>query len=211
MASEPGPAAMTKDELLRRRPVWEAMSELFLDTETRWSVPWVARRCAESGYDDELLDRVFWAEVFPEAIENLLQVAGEWGMLALDEAALIRRANEGVIPWLAQRAHGSMVEDSWLGARQVTAWLRGLPDEERVKRATALDLLGRRFFERPAGSSLVATPERLSAVLDIAREEWTRYEKVCRAMLGEEEKTMPAEGCAAAVRKLLGLGAPGDN
>ena len=61
---------MTKEELLRRKPVWEAMSDLFLDTETRWSVPYVARRCAESGSDDEELERIFWGEVFPEAIPN---------------------------------------------------------------------------------------------------------------------------------------------
>ena len=194
---------MTREELLRRRPVWEAMSDLFLDTETRWSVPQVARRCAESGYDDEALERIFWAEVFPEAIDNLLQVAGEWGMLALAEPALIKRANHGSIPWLTRRAHGWMVQDSWLAARQVTAWLRGLSDEERQAKVTALDLLGRRYFEPPESMSLTATPERVKPVLAVAREEWVRYEPVCRALLGDEEKSMPAKGCSAAVRALL--------
>ena len=196
---------MTQDELLRRRPVWEAMSDLFLDTETRWSVPYVARRCAESSYDDETLERIFWAEVFPEAIDNLLQVAGEWGMLTLSEAALIKRANHGSIPWLARRAHGLMVQDRWLVTRQVTAWLRELTEEERATRVTALDLLGRRFFEEPARESGVATPERMNEVLSVARQEWVRYEPLCRAMLGADEQSMPADGCAAAVRKLLGL------
>jgi hypothetical protein len=194
---------MTKEELLRRRPVWEAMGDLFLDTETRWSVPFVARRCAESDYDDETLERIFWAEVFPEAIDNLLQVAGEWGMLSLDEAGLIKRANHGSIPWLTRRAHGWMVQDSWLAARQVTGWLRELPEAERETRVRALDLLGRRYFELPESLSLVATPERMNEVLAIAREEWARYEPVCRAMRGDDEKSMPADGCAAAVRKML--------
>jgi hypothetical protein len=194
---------MTQDELLRRRPVWDAMSDLFLDTETRWSVPYVARRCAESGYDDEVLERVFWAEVFPEAIGNLTQVAGEWGMLKLDEQALINRANHGSIPWLARRAHGWMVQDSWLAARQVTEWLRPLAPGDRERRVKALDLLGRRFFEEPGRDSLVASAAALKEVASIAREEWKRYEKVCRAMLGEEEKSMPADACAAAVAKLL--------
>lgn len=193
---------MTQEELLRRRPVWEAMSDLFLDTETRWSVPSVARRCAESGYDDEALERIFWAEVFPEAIDHLLQVAGK--TLALNEAALIKRANHGSIPWLARRAHGRMVQGRWLATRQVTGWLRGLANDERQARATALDLLGRRYFEAPESHSLVATPERVKALLPIAREEWVRYEPVCRAMRGDDEKAMTAEGCAAAVRKLLG-------
>jgi hypothetical protein len=192
---------MTQEELLRRRPVWEAMSDLFLDTETRWSVPYVARRCAESGYDDEALERIFWAEVFPEAIGNLTQVAGEWGMLSLNEQALINRANHGTIPWLSRRAHGTLVQESWLATRQVTAWLRGVPAEELKTRVTALDLLGRRFFEAPERRSLVATPERMKAVLAIAREEWARYEPVCRAMSHEDAAT--AEACSAAVRALL--------
>lgn len=196
---------MTQEELLKRRPVWEAMSDLFLDTETRWAVPHAARRCADSLYDDEALERIFWAEVFPEAIENLLQVAGDWGMLTLSEPALIKRANHGTIPWLTRRAHGWMVQDSWLATRQVTAWLREFPLDERVQRTKALDLLGRRYFEPPGNACLVASPERVAEVLTIAREEWARYEPVCRAMLGDDETSMPAEGCAAAVRKMLGI------
>ncbi len=191
---------MTQAELLRRRPVWEAMSDLFLDTETRWSVPYVARRCAESGYDDEALERIFWAEVFPEAIGNLLDIAGEWGMLKLDEQALINRANHGSIPWLTRRAHGAMVQARWLAARQVTSWLRELRADERETRVRALDLLGRRYFEEPTRESLVASPIRMKEVLGLAREEWVRYEPVCRAMLGEEETSM---ACSAAVMKLL--------
>lgn len=194
---------MTRDELARRKPVWEAMSDLFLDTETRWAVPYIARRCAESGYDDEALERIFWGEVFPEAIPNLLQVAGEWGLLALDEAALIKRANHHGIPWLARRAHGRLVQDSWLAVRQVTAWLRGLSDDELSSKVSALTLLGHRFFEPPQQSCLMATPERVRLVRELAKVEWVRYEPVCRAMLGAAEKSMPADECAAAVRKML--------
>ena len=196
---------MTQEELLRRRPVWDAMSDLFLDTETRWSVPHVARRCAESGYDEEALERIFWAEVFPEAISNLLNVAGEWGMLKLDEQALINRANHGSIPWLTRRAHGQMVQASWLAARQVTAWLRELGPLERETRVRALDLLGRRYFEEPSRESLAASPIGMKEVLGVAREEWVRYEPVCRAMRGSEETSMPADACAAAVMKLLSV------
>lgn len=194
---------MTQDELLRRRPVWEAMSEFFLDTETRWSVPYVARRCAESGYDDEALERIFWGEVFPEAIGNLLAVAGEWGMLKLDEQALIHRVNHHSIPWLTRRAHGWMVQDSWLAARQVTQWLRPLSSEDRVVRVSALDLLGHRFFEKPETELLATTLTRMKEILPIAREEWARYEPICRALLGKDEQSMPADACSAAVRKLL--------
>ena len=177
------------------------MSDFFLDTETRWSVPFVARRCAESGYDDETLERIFWAEVFPEASANLLQVAGQWAMLALDEQALINRANHGSIPWLTRRAHGRMVQHLWLAAREVTAWLRPFDEPTRALHVRALHLLGHRYFDEPERTSGVVRAERLDEVLAVAREEWARYERVCGAMLGEDE---PAAARSAAVRLMLG-------
>lgn len=196
---------MTHDELARRRPVWEAMSDFFLDTETRWAVPWVARRCAESGYDDETLERIFWGEVFPEAIGNLEQVAGEWGLLELDEQALINRANHPGIPWLKRRAAGWMVEHTWLAARAVTPWLRGLPPEELDRRYHALRMLGHRFFDEPEKPCALATPEHAAPLLDVMREEWRRYEPLCRAMAKDDKSPSP-DACAAAVRSLLGPG-----
>ncbi|HEY1087796.1 MAG TPA: hypothetical protein VGE37_08880 [Archangium sp.] len=193
---------MTHDELARRKPVWDAMSDLFLDTETRWSVPYVARRCAESTYDDEVLEHVFWGEVFPLAIGNLLDIAGEWAALQLDEEALIKRANHPSIPWLTRRAHGWMVEQSWLAARAVTPWLRGLHEDDRHLTVRALDLLGRRFFEDVGRESLTASQARFDECLEVARKEWVRYEPVCRAMAGKEQDV---EACAAEVRRLLRL------
>ncbi len=192
---------MTHDELATRQPLWEAMSDLFLDTEVRWSVPHVAFACVASGLDDETLERIFWAEVFPEAIGNLTQVAGEWAMLKLDEAALIKRANSGSIPWLSRRAHGSLVQDSWLAVREVASWLRADALEERKQHVQALDLLGRRYFETPGQESSFATAERFAALQDVARVEWARYEAVCqRQRLGAEP---PHAACANEVKKLL--------
>lgn len=194
---------MTHEELERRRPVWAAMSELFLDTEVRWYVPTVARHCAESNYDDEQLERIFWAEVFPEAIGNMLHVAGDWAMLTLDESALIKRANHGSIPWLKRRAHGWMVEKTWLATREVTRWLRELPPGEQLLRARALDLLGHRYFEAPERQSVVATQERFDEVLNVAREEWKRYEPLCEGLLHEGDEVKSAPRASREVLKLL--------
>jgi hypothetical protein len=193
---------MTHEELAKRKPVWAAMSDLFLDTETRWSVPHVALRCAESGYDDEALERIFWAEVFPEGIGNLTQVAGEWAVLELDEAALIKRANSGSIPWLTRRAHGAMVQDEWLGVREVTAWLRAYSGEERTKHLRALDTLGRRYFEEPETETSASAIERVKELNETARLEWKRYEAVCQRMLLANES--PHGPRAEQVVKLLG-------
>jgi hypothetical protein len=83
---------MEAGELARRRIVWSALSELFLDTETRWYVPRIAHALAGAGYTAGELERIWQFEVVPECRWNLLQVAGEWAELPLDEPALIRRA-----------------------------------------------------------------------------------------------------------------------
>ena len=92
------------DSLDRRRPVWEALSDVFLDTETRWYFPRIAGRLAESGYSPQQLERIWRYEIFPECAWNLHLVAGEWIGLALDEEALIRRASSPSGPWARWRA-----------------------------------------------------------------------------------------------------------
>lgn len=172
---------MTSEELERRRPVWEAMSDLFLDTEVRWSVPFVALRCAESGYDDETLEQIFWGEVFDEGIDNLTQVAGDWGMLTLNENVLIARFNKPSIPWLKRRALGWMVNDSWLGTREVTGWYRALPPAQRQALRKALEVLVRKYLEEEYPSAL-ADEKHLHPVLDEARAWWPRFHEVLRRM-----------------------------
>lgn len=191
---------MTPAELERRRPLWAAMSDLFLDTEVRWSVPALARACAASGYDDEVLERIFWVEVFPEAVGNLLSVAGEWAVLSLDEAALVKRAHRDRVPWLARRASGWLVERPWRATRALAPWLAGPEGEHRLR---ALFLLGHRYFEAPGVASLMASPERLAEVSPaLLHEAWARYAPWCRAMLTDDE-TASHEARAAEVTRLL--------
>jgi len=192
---------MTHDELARRKPLWETLSDLFLDTETRWDLGRFAKACAVSGYDDEALERVFWGEVFPEALHNLLTVAGDWVSVSMNEQELIRRANHPSIPWLSRRAHGWMVEKEWLATRQVTKWFRAVPKEEWDGLQRALDLLGRRYFEDPARESGTASPKFVAPHVERMRAEWPRFEPVLRALRHDEEA--PHDACAAAVRALL--------
>lgn len=67
-------------ELERRRPVWEAFSDLYLDTETRWYLPRIAWVAARSGYPWVTLEGILRYEVGPVVSHNLLEVAGEWAM-----------------------------------------------------------------------------------------------------------------------------------
>ena len=67
---------LTDDELEVRRPVWEALSELYLDTEPDWSG--VARTCAASPYTPWQIRRILYDEVHPVLHLNLWSVAGVW-------------------------------------------------------------------------------------------------------------------------------------
>lgn len=83
---------LSDEEQTRRRPVWYAVSDLFLDTETRWELPRIAQVLLASGYDEPELDAIFQWEVVPECVWNLYAVAGEWAAMPIDEARLARRA-----------------------------------------------------------------------------------------------------------------------
>jgi len=193
---------MSPEDLKRRRPVWDAMSDLFLDTETRWDVPLVARICADSDYDDATLERIFWVEVFPEAIPNMLSIFGEWGALDLPEASLISRAKLGRMPWVRQYLWGRMVKSEWRAALDITRWLRPLDKDRRTQLVDALRLCGRRYFEAPDEPLFGVSQEDVDAVREIMADIWPRYEPLCRSMLLKSET--PAQAArASAVRRLI--------
>ena len=65
-------------DLANRRPVWEALSDLFLDTDVSLSRAWRASLLAASPYSIDDLERILIDEVYPICKYNLLSVAGEW-------------------------------------------------------------------------------------------------------------------------------------
>jgi hypothetical protein len=190
------------EDLEHRRPVWETMSDLFLDTEVRWKVPFVARICADSGYDDATLERIFWIEVFPEALPNMLSIFGEWLGLVLEEAALISRAKTGRMPWLRRYLFGDMVESEWRGALEVTQWLRPLDESRRMQFSHALHLCGRRYFEKPDKPLFGVSQEEVDTLREVLAEVWPRYKPVCRSMLLKNDASVH-DARAAAVQRLI--------
>ena len=73
----------------RRRPVWVAFADQFLDTETRPYLPLAALSALEAGLSIEEA-RVIWVEqVAPAVGGNLHGVTGEWA--GWDEAWLVAR------------------------------------------------------------------------------------------------------------------------
>jgi hypothetical protein len=61
-----------------RRPVWEALSTLFLDTDVSLLHEYRATKLAESPYTLEELEQILRDEVFPVCSWNFFSIAGEW-------------------------------------------------------------------------------------------------------------------------------------
>ncbi len=67
------------EEIDRRRPVWLALSELWLDTELQEEdLKRIATIMRQSGYDQCKLRCIYLREVAPVIYHNLLSPVGEW-------------------------------------------------------------------------------------------------------------------------------------
>ncbi|MBE2252918.1 MAG: hypothetical protein IAE78_25520 [Myxococcus sp.] len=188
------------------------MSDLFLDTEVRWSVPFLGSVCAASGLDDATLDGVFWCEVFPLAIFNLHDLAGEWAMLELPEPALIARAEKPTRARLEELTSAWMVRPQWEAALVVSRRLRG-EDPARVKPLVRLwDVYGKRYLE-DLGRKLLSDPTpALKAARDAGLDldgEWQFYQPVLRSMMLRSEVGELDRRADEVMQMLRGGGGPG--
>ena len=70
---------LTDSEIEKRKPVWTALSELWLDTGlTLTDFHHIARVAAASGYTPRQLRDIYLYEVAPVVFLNLYSVAGVW-------------------------------------------------------------------------------------------------------------------------------------
>lgn len=83
-------AVLDEQWIQKRKPLWAALAELWLDTElSADDLERIARVMAESGLTIEQLRRVYLFEVAPVVYRNLLSMAGEW--MLFDEEWLSER------------------------------------------------------------------------------------------------------------------------
>jgi len=69
-----------------RRPVWDAMQMLFMDTDPVDELAWIARVCVESKYSVDELESILFDEVFPACRSNLLALPiPEWSGFEINE------------------------------------------------------------------------------------------------------------------------------
>lgn len=70
---------LTDKDIEARKPVWSALSELWLDTELQeGDLNWIAEIMFKSGFTLKELRKIYEFEVAPVVYVNLLSPAGEW-------------------------------------------------------------------------------------------------------------------------------------
>lgn len=153
---------LTPEDVVRRRPVWEAMSDVFLDTETRWFFPRIAQVMVDSGLAWEELDAIWRDEIYPECKHNLLQVAGEWGMMTLDEPRLLRRAEAGPnkVGRLIYRLGAGAIHTQWEALGSLYRTLRTLPQETRAAHVEVWTLLAHPYVDRELSTVMFLQEKR---------------------------------------------------
>jgi hypothetical protein len=137
-------------ELSRRREVWHAAADLFLDSETRTELPRIALTLLGSGYAEAELERIFQFELVPECVWNLYDVAGAWAMMSLDEVRLARRAVRAPRT-LARTFTRLLTPDSlraqWRAVLGLRAHLGRAPQAERAGMAAVWTALAHAYLE----------------------------------------------------------------
>ena len=87
------PKRLSNADVVHRRPVWSALSELFLDTShSSGDLDRIAKTLAMSPYSLEELDTILLWEVYPPCRSNLFSIAGEWAGFDVDwlESRILR-------------------------------------------------------------------------------------------------------------------------
>lgn len=70
---------ISQEEISKRKPIWLALSEFYLDTELNDAdFERIAKILKDSGYSLKELKRINYEEVAPVVSQNTLSVAGEW-------------------------------------------------------------------------------------------------------------------------------------
>jgi len=148
-----------------RHSVWLALSDLFLDTDSRLSFPYIARTLAAAPFSDDELETIFQNEVAPAVEFNLFDIAGEWA--GFDEAWLIAEIIRR--PPQPYKLRSPDTHHEFQAVLGLTHHLRRLPEDARPIRIEAWRLLAKLYLQRqcsppPELTSLPFSPAELTAI-----------------------------------------------
>lgn len=128
---QPPPSLKPPDQDVgRRRPVWAALSELFLDTELQpEDHARISDVLVESAYSIEELEHILRAELNPVLHANMFCVAGEWEGFDLDWLAqTILHRHTGWRRFLPRIGAMSLIRSDWDAIRLLVTKQQSSPD-----------------------------------------------------------------------------------
>jgi len=130
--------------LSKRENLWLALSDLFLDTDTRGDLPRIALAAFNSGFSWEVIEQSYLEEVAPVVAPNLMQVAGDW--MGFPQEWLFEQIR-GRVPGTTckSRLVTDQLHDEWLVVSLLYHRLLELPPELREERCRGWLLLARHF------------------------------------------------------------------
>jgi hypothetical protein len=194
-------ATITEAEIDIRMPVWCTLSDLFLDTETRWDIGHHAKVCAESPFDRNQLEQIYWNELAPTLGANLLMVAGEWAVFPeefLREKIPQNITKPGGWKSFIQRRWFSTGEECIKATLDLTEWMRVMTTEERKRYADVWRALGELSFQPVRDQE---SAKRRLAEIDGAAEIWKRIAPLMQSVRysSDESWAKISARCDAAV------------
>ena len=102
--------------LKNRKPLWIALSDLFLDIELQdYQHVHIAKAMVESPYTLTEIEEILMLEVFPVCIANLQSVAGDWNGFFADWVckSIVSTKRPNIYSrWVNQRNFW-MIKDDW--------------------------------------------------------------------------------------------------
>jgi len=112
------------EDLERRRPVWKALSAVFIDTEIdeAWRDE-IADCLRSSGYSASELESILWGELCPVLHVNLLSFVGEWTGFDMGfvERRILDKPAGRFRRWLSYLRGGKIARHEWKRIKQVMA------------------------------------------------------------------------------------------
>lgn len=122
------PAREAHDDLPNRRVAWNALSDLYLDTDVALSRQWRAESLASLPYSIDEIEWILVREVQPIVRWNLYSVAGEWAgfdgeWLEAEILRLLRSRQRWPSPFRGRRV-SALAIDEWEATKQLVAEIR---------------------------------------------------------------------------------------
>jgi hypothetical protein len=113
-------------DLSHRRPVWDALSTMFLDTDVSTSRDWRAATLAASPYSLPQLEQILIHEVYPVCQPNLRVMAGEWAGFDSEwlHDAILMRQTSGLRAWFNLGRLTMPRDEEWRATKQLIERVR---------------------------------------------------------------------------------------